>query len=188
MSSPPSLLIGQSSSFLFKFLRVLISVCNASTKCESCPLSTRPLSSNASCATSDCGKLACGSMPLGPRQSPSSRSSNHGSTTHSPTTTTNRCLRETDNPASGKVHPRRLVFPVSQPAEPQNGGRLTLKAPSGSVRPWKSTLPASNSGSTSWRGRKRFPIRQFLFIKTHVIYVGTLRVNNLLQFMHRTSI
>ena len=129
MPSPPCLLIGQSSSFLFKFLRVLISVRNVSMKCESCPLSTRPLSSNASCATSDCGKLACGSMPLGPRQSPSSRSSNHGSTTHFPTTTTNRCLRETDNPASGKVRPRRLVFPASQPAEPQKWRALDSQSP-----------------------------------------------------------
>ena len=102
-------------------------------------------SSPASRSTSDCGKSACGSMPPATRPNPLSRSLNPCSTIHSPTATTNWCLRETDNPASGKARP-----------EPQNGGRLTLKAPSGSVRVWKSPLPASNSGPTSWRAESDF--------------------------------
>ena len=68
--------------------------------------------------------------------------------------------------------PWRLAFPAyplagtaisgcrAHPA-PQNGGILTLKAPSGSVRAWKSRLPASNSGRTLRSAEKRFPINYF---------------------------
>jgi len=38
----------------------------------------------------------------------------------------------------------------------RNAGRLTLKAPSGSVRAWKSPLPASNSGPTPRRAESDF--------------------------------
>lgn len=53
------------------------------------------------------------------------------------------------------------VFPGcgGRPA-PRKNGRLTLKARSGSIRPWKSPLPAPNSGPMPRRARKRFPISQ----------------------------
>ena len=40
--------------------------------------------------------------------------------------------------------------------KPQNGGSLTLKARSGSVRAWKEPLPASNSGPTPRRAKSDF--------------------------------
>jgi len=42
---------------------------------------------------------------------------------------------------------------------PRKTGRLTPMAQSGIHRPWKSPLPASNSGPTPRRAGKRFPIR-----------------------------